>query len=110
MWGAKRVNLMRPSRAGKSRRRTRPRTRNRAPIALLTNGPPDAPRAGTVLGCRPAVRQPSDGQARYFFGIATTLASLISPRSMSALAAFSASDTVAQRPSTTRYMVVPASR
>ena len=47
---------------------------------------------------------------RYFRGIVTTRASLMRPRSMSVLAAFSASPAVAQRPSTTRYMVVPSSR
>ena len=46
---------------------------------------------------------------RYFFGSCTTRASLMSPRSMSALALRSASLELAQRPSTTRNIVVPAS-
>ena len=46
----------------------------------------------------------------YFWGTVTTRASLMSPCSMSELAAFSASAVLDQRPSTTRYIVVPSSR
>src|SRR6185436_2467097 len=46
---------------------------------------------------------------RYFLGSRITRASLMSPRSMSELALRSASSVLAQRPTTTRNIVVPAS-